>query len=55
MTVPLAILAVVLLTLALTTVFYAAHSARPLNIKTGIAAVGFLVLALTLWLIGALG
>jgi hypothetical protein len=55
MTVPLAIIAVLLFTLALTVVFYAAHSPRPLNVKTGIAAVGFLILAFTLWFVGAFG
>lgn len=55
MTVSLAILAVVLITLALTTVFYAAHSPHPVQTKTVIAAIGFLILALTLWMVGALG
>lgn len=55
MTVSLAILAVVLLTLSLTAVFYAAHSPHPLATKTVIAAAGFLILAATLWMVGALG
>jgi hypothetical protein len=55
MTVPLAILCIVLLTVALTTVFYAAHLPKPLLTKTGVAAIGFLILAITLYLVGALG
>jgi hypothetical protein len=51
----IAIIAILLGALALTVVFYAAHSPRPLNVKTAIAAVGFLLLWFVLWLVGALG
>jgi hypothetical protein len=51
----IAIIGIILIVLGLTVVFYAAHSPRPLNVKTIIAAVGFLVLAIALYVIGALG
>ncbi len=52
MTTLVAIIVVIVLTLAATTVFYAWHRPGPLVAKTAIAAVGFLVLFLTLWLTG---
>jgi hypothetical protein len=54
-TIPQAFLAIALLTLSLTVVFFAAHLPKPLAVKTAIAAVGFLFLACTLYYIGALG
>ena len=55
MTIPQAFLAIALLTLSLTVVFYASHWQKPLVAKTALAAVGFLFLAVTLYFIGALG
>jgi hypothetical protein len=48
------ILIILVLALAATTVFYAAHRPGPLLIKTVIAGVGFLVLFITLAIAGVL-
>ena len=56
MTIPLAILCIALLTISLTTVFYASKTTQgSVYQRTAIAAIGFLILAITLYLIGALG
>jgi hypothetical protein len=47
-----AILVILLLTLALSVVFYAFQVAAPLAVKTALAAAGFLLLFLTLFFSG---
>lgn len=56
MDISLAILCIALLTLGLTTVFYAGKTPQgTVYQRTAIAGVGFLIVAITLYLIGAFG
>lgn len=55
MDVAITIIAAILVVLGLTAVFYAAHSPRTLNEKTGIAALGFVAIVVALWIIGFWG
>ena len=47
------LIAIILVTIALTAVFYAAHATGTLLMRTAIAGIGFLVLTITLYLIAS--